>query len=226
MGLADAGRTEEEQALVDDRESLGEGGGGAQCLHQRVGAAVLEVVQRTVAIAGRDARIDQRPIDQRLAPALAARRARSRRPRSTSSRYRDRWDTSRSVAPAGQRSSKECELRILSKRADGVQLFVRLGRSPFSWVASVDAVVAGGVDRTRSVGDDFTRAVLRRCSQSSMPRASSRLIYSMNSLTSACIPSILRRMLRMISTRARLTPRSRARQRENRLELLEVLFGV
>src|SRR5687768_13758965 len=28
---------------------------------------------------------------------------------------------------------------------------------------------------TRSVGDDLTSAVLRRCSQSSMPRASSRL---------------------------------------------------
>src|SRR6266850_2881416 len=34
---------------------------------------------------------------------------------------------------------------------------------------------AGGLRRTRSVGDDFTSAVPRRCSQSSMPRASSRL---------------------------------------------------
>src|SRR6476620_11361359 len=34
---------------------------------------------------------------------------------------------------------------------------------------------------TRSVGADLTSAVLSRCSQSSIPRASSRLTYSMNS---------------------------------------------
>jgi hypothetical protein len=48
----------------------------------------------------------------------------------------------------------------------------------------------GGVARTRSVGDDFTSAVLRRCSQSPRPRASSCLTYTMNSLTSpASAPS-------------------------------------
>src|SRR5262249_319048 len=65
----------------------------------------------------------------------------------------------------------------------------------------------------RSVGDDFTSAVDRRCSQSSRPRAISRLTYSMNSLTSLCICSIFLRMFRMISTPARLTPRSRVSDR-------------
>ena len=63
--------------------------------------------------------------------------------------------------------------------------------------------------RTRSVDVDLTSAVLSRCSQSSMPRASSCLTYSMNSLTSPCICWIFRRMLRMTSTPARFTPRSR-----------------
>jgi len=50
------------------------------------------------------------------------------------------------------------------------QLFVfRFGLS-----ASASAVSAGGECRTRSVGADFTSAVPRRCSQSSMPRAISR----------------------------------------------------
>src|SRR5688572_31304152 len=46
---------------------------------------------------------------------------------------------------------------------------------------------AGGLTRTRSVDVDLTIAVLSRCSQSSIPRASSRLTYSMNSFTSPCI---------------------------------------
>src|SRR4051812_46539177 len=66
---------------------------------------------------------------------------------------------------------------------------------------------------TKSVGEDFTSAVDSRCSQSSMPRVISCFTYSMNSLTSPCICSILRRMLRMISTPARLTPRSRVSDR-------------
>src|SRR5437870_5748013 len=59
-------------------------------------------------------------------------------------------------------------------------------------------VEEGEFVRTRSVGDDLTSAVDNRCSQSPMPRASSCLTYSMNSFTSPCIRSILRRMLRMI----------------------------
>src|SRR4029078_11737754 len=59
----------------------------------------------------------------------------------------------------------------------------------------------------------FKSAVPSRCCESSMPRESSRFTYSMNSLTSPCIRSILRRMLRIISTPARLTPRSRVSDR-------------
>ena len=65
---------------------------------------------------------------------------------------------------------------------------------------------------------------MRRCSQSPMPRASSRFTYSMNSFTSAA-SSILPRMLRMISTPARLTPRSRVSERIVS-RLLEVFFRV
>src|SRR5204863_8963942 len=79
----------------------------------------------------------------------------------------------------------------------------------FSLFASDDGLVV----RTRSVGDDLTSAVDSRCSQSSMPRDISCFTYSMNSFTSRCISSILRRILRMISTPARLTPRSRVSDR-------------
>src|SRR5205823_14749804 len=42
----------------------------------------------------------------------------------------------------------------------------------------VSTVTVDGVARTRSVGEDFTSAVLRRCSQSPRPRASSCFTYS------------------------------------------------
>src|SRR4030095_12037610 len=46
---------------------------------------------------------------------------------------------------------------------------------------------AGGCARTRSVGVDFTSAVERRCSQSSMPRVISFFTYSLDSVTSCLL---------------------------------------
>src|SRR5262249_28349287 len=210
VGLADPGRADETEAFLRvpaARKILGEARrtpDGRDQFFVRVGDEGVELAR---AIARRNARVLEQTRRRALTPAVAA---------DDAADSIDRNGLPPGVVAALAHVKTPA---ILAPIAVVIPSFSACSRRHLTLTSALfsfetgSASITGCEARTSSAGEDLTSAVLSRCSQSPSPRASSCFTYSMNWLTSPCICSILRRMLRMISTPARFTPRSRVSER-------------
>ena len=157
--LADAVGAHEQQALLDDGKALDECRRLAMCIPQGV-VVLLEVIQLAVTVALLNAGDPECMLCRSRVPAVATRDA------------RDTFDLDR--FPSGVVAERAGHSLMVTRKGPCGIRFAG-GYSLFDACGVVSSLARDwGVCRTRSVGADLTSAVLRRCSQSSMPRASSR----------------------------------------------------